>query len=97
MGALASLHDHRDEILRLAEVFNARDVRVFGSVSRGEDGADSDVDLLVAWTDKASLTDWAGFQQEVEQLLGRRVDVLSEASLHWYIRDKVLAEACPLP
>ncbi|RAU22860.1 hypothetical protein CU669_05610 [Paramagnetospirillum kuznetsovii] len=97
MGALASLHRHREEILRLAETFKARDVRVFGSASRGEEREDSDVDFLVAWEEQASLTDWAGFQQELERLLGRKVDVVSEASLHWYIRDKVLSEACPLP
>ncbi len=97
MGKLASLHAHRDELLRLAALFGARDVRVFGSVARGQDGADSDIDLLVRWDDGASLTDWAGFQQEAERLLGARVEVVSEASLHWYIRDRVLAEAQPLP
>lgn len=97
MGALTSLHDHRDEILRLAEAFGAVSVRVFGSAARGDDDEDSDVDLLVTWNDGASLTDWAGFQQEIECLLGRRVDVVSEASLHWSIRDRVLSEARPLP
>jgi predicted nucleotidyltransferase len=97
MATLDRLHAHRDDILSLAARFGARDVRVFGSTARGEDGDDSDVDLLVAWNEGASLTDWVGFQQEVELLLGRRVDVVSEASLHWYIRDKVLAEALPLP
>ena len=97
MGALASLRDHRNEILHLAESFGAGDVRVFGSAARGEDGENSDIDLLVTWSASASLTDWAGFQQEVERLLGRHVDVVSEKSLHWSIRDKVLAEARPLP
>jgi hypothetical protein len=96
MGALASIHDHKDAILRLAEQFGARRVRVFGSVARGDDTADSDIDLLVLWGDQTSLTDWAGFQEEVEQLLGRNVDVVSETSLHWYIRERVLAEARPL-
>jgi predicted nucleotidyltransferase len=97
MGALASLRDHRIEILRLAESFGAGDVRVFGSTARGDDGEDSDIDLLVTWSETASLVDWVGFQQEVERLLGRHVDVVSERSLHWSIRDKILAEARPLP
>ncbi|MBF0304493.1 MAG: nucleotidyltransferase family protein [Alphaproteobacteria bacterium] len=97
MGTLDRLHAHRDDILRLAAEFGARNVRVFGSVARGEDTATSDIDLLVEWGEHASLADWAGFQQEVARVLGRDVDVVSEASLHWYIRDKVLAEARPLP
>ncbi len=97
MGALASLRDHRNEILHLAESFGAGDVRVFGSAARGDDGENSDIDLLVTWSASASLTDWVGFQQEVERLLGRHVDVVSEKSLHWSIRDRVLAEARPLP
>lgn len=97
MGTLDRLRAHREDILGLAARFGVAEVRVFGSVARGEDAEGSDVDLLVRWGDGASLTDWAGFQQEVEHLLGRPVDVVSEVSLHWYIRDKVLAEARPLP
>lgn len=97
MGKLASLHAHREELLRLAALFGARDVRVFGSVARGEDKDGSDIDLLVRWDDQASLTDWVAFKQEAETLLGTTVDVVSETSLHWYIRDKVLSEARPLP
>jgi predicted nucleotidyltransferase len=97
MGTFDHLHACRDEILRLAVEFGARDVRIFGSAARGEDREDSDIDLLVRWDEQASLTDWAGFQQELERVLGRRVDVVSETGLHWYIRDRVLAEARPLP
>jgi uncharacterized protein len=96
MDAFARLQANRSEIHRLAAEFGARNVRVFGSVARGEDTPDSDIDLLVSWDDRASLTDWSGFRQELETLLGRRVDVVSEASLHWVIRDRVLAEARPL-
>ena len=55
------------------------------------------MDLLVEWSETASLTDWVGFQQEVERLLAVKVDVVSERALHWYIRDRVLAEARALP
>lgn len=97
MGTFDRLHEHREKILQLAAEFGAKNVRVFGSVARGEDTPESDVDFLVEWDESASLTDWVGFQQEVERVLGLKVDVVSEASLHWYIRDKVLAEARPLP
>lgn len=97
MTTLADLHAHRDDILRLAREHGARAVRLFGSVARGEDAPNSDIDLLVEWEDRASLSDWVGFQQDVEALLGRRVDIVSAKSLHWYIRERVLAEARPLP
>jgi uncharacterized protein len=97
MGAFDQLHYYRDEILRLASQFHARNIRVFGSTARGEDSEGSDIDLLVQWDEHASLTDWAALQQELEELLDRKVDVVSEAGLHWYIRDRVLGEARPLP
>ena len=55
MGGLASLHDHRDEILHLASTFKARNVRVFGSVSRGDDHDGSDIDLLVEFNKPVGL------------------------------------------
>lgn len=91
-----TLQRHRAEIARLAQRYGARNLRIFGSVARGEDTVESDVDLLVEWQDWVSLSDWAGLQQDLENLLGRRVDIVSEKTLHWYIRDKVLAEAKPL-
>lgn len=72
-------------------------MRVFGSVARGEETGLSDIDLLVDWSDQASLTDWVAFQQSVERLLARKVDVVSERGPHWSIRDRVLNEARSLP
>lgn len=93
---LERLREHREEILRLAEQHGVRDIRVFGSVVRGEAGPDSDVDLLVNMELKRSALDHVAFMQDVGDLLGCRVDVVSEAALHWFIRDRVLAEAASL-
>jgi predicted nucleotidyltransferase len=72
------------------------DVRVFGSVARGEDGPDSDVDFLVRFVRGTTLFDQAGLIVELEHLLGRNVDVVSERGLKERIRDRVLGEATPL-
>jgi predicted nucleotidyltransferase len=85
--------ERREEILRLAERRGARNVRVFGSVARGESGEDSDLDLLVAWEPGRSLLDHAGLVQDLQELLGIRVHVGTEKSLHWYVRDRILREA----
>jgi hypothetical protein len=90
------LKEKRDEILRLAAKYGATNVRVFGSVARGQAGSDSDVDILVEFESKRSLLDHIGLSQDLEDLLGRKIDVLTEKSLHWYIRDKVISEATPL-
>ena len=83
----------REQILRLASKYGARNVRIFGSVARGEAGADSDLDLLVELEAGRSLLDHVALIQDLEDLLGRKVDVVTERALHWYIRDQVLAEA----
>jgi predicted nucleotidyltransferase len=97
LGIAEIIGDKRDEILRLAHKHGATNVRVFGSVARGEAGPESDLDLLVDWV-YSRLSAWGGvgFELEVEELLGREVDVASESSLHWYIRDRVLQEAVAL-
>jgi len=86
------LQNQRSELLAIAERYGARDVRVFGSVARGEDTAESDVDLLVRFEKGATLLDQAGLSAELEQLL----DVVSESGLKPRIRERVLAEARPL-
>ncbi len=86
----------RDEILRLANQRGARDVRVFGSVARGEANESSDLDLLVAWESGRSLLDHAGLVQDLQELLGVKVHVGTEKSQHWYVRDRILREATPL-
>ena len=88
-----TIEERRDEILRIAARYGARNVRVFGSVARNEDQADSDVDLLVEMEDDRSLLDLVGLQQDLEELLARNVDVLTDASIHPALRARIAADA----
>ena len=90
------ISERRDEILRVAARHGAGNVRLFGSVARGEDTLGSDVDLLIAVTGET--TPWfpGSLAAELEQLLGRRVQVVIRRSLSPLIRDSVLREAVPL-
>ena len=90
------LQQKRNDILRIAAQYGARNLRVFGSVARGDDRAQSDVDLLVDMDPDRSLLDIVGLGQDLEELLDRRVDVLTGASLHPALRDRILAESRPL-
>lgn len=87
------LKSKRDEILHLAARHGAYNVRIFGSAVRGEAGPDSDVDFLVNLEKGRSLLDLAGLLMDLQDLLGREVDVVTEPSLHWYIREKVIEAA----
>jgi predicted nucleotidyltransferase len=87
------VRDHREEILRLAASHGAHNVRVFGSVARGTERPDSDVDILVDFEAGRSLLDHAGLLVELRDMLGRSVDVVPADSLHWFIREKVLEQA----
>ncbi len=82
--------------MRLAAAHGASDVRVFGSLARGEAGPRSDLDLLVRMEDGRSLLDLIGLWQDLRELLGRKVDVISEGGLSPHLRDRILAEAVPL-
>jgi len=89
---MEALRDHkREEVLRLAESHGARNIRVFGSVARGEASDTSDLDLLVEWEAGRSLLDHVALVQDLEELLGTKVHIGTEPSLHWYVR-----EATPL-
>ncbi len=88
--------EKRTDILRIVAQHGARNVRLFGSVARGEAGAESDIDLLVDLGPNRSPFFPAGLKIDLEELLGRKVDVLTENALHWYIRERVLKEAVPL-
>jgi uncharacterized protein len=90
------LQDKRDEILRIAASHGARDVRVFGSLTRGEAGPDSDIDILVKLDPGRSLLDIVAIKQDLGDLLGCEVDVVTEAAISPYIREEVLREAASL-
>jgi hypothetical protein len=97
LGVAEIVGNLRDPILRLAAQHGAMNVRVFGSVARGEAMPDSDLDLLVRW-DYGRMSAWGGAEldAELEALLGRRVDVVSENGLHPALRETILREAVPL-
>jgi len=88
-----SLEEKRGEILRICAKHGARNVRVFGSTVRGEANRDSDLDLLVEFEPQRSLLDQAALVFELEKLLGRKVDVVSEQGIYWLLRRRILNEA----
>jgi predicted nucleotidyltransferase len=90
------LREKREEILATAARHGARDVRVFGSVARGKARPDSDVDFLVTMEPGRSLLDLGALLMDLRDLLGREVDVVTEAGLRARIRPRVLDEARPL-
>ncbi|MBM7569917.1 nucleotidyltransferase domain-containing protein [Aquibacillus albus] len=90
------LQEKRDIILKLAGQHGIHNVRVFGSVSRLEDGPSSDLDLLVDFEEGRSLFDLIRFKQEVEDIINTRVDVVTENSIHWSMKEEVLNGAIQL-
>jgi len=92
----AILQKYRTEILDLAMRHGARDVRVFGSLARGQGGEGSDLDLLVTLGEERSLLDLVGLKQDLEDLVHRPVDVVTERALSPYLRERVISEAVPL-
>jgi uncharacterized protein len=90
------LREQRDAIVKLAAKHGARKIRVIGSVARGEDNENSDIDLLVEFEIGRSLMDHAALIEDLQTLLQRKVDVASERGLRPSIRDRVMPEAIPL-
>ncbi len=90
------LGDKRQDILRLAAQYGARNVRIFGSLARGEARPDSDVDILITLDLERSLLDLIALQQDLADLLMCKVDVVTEASISPYIRPRVLRDAVAL-
>ena len=90
------IQEKRYDILQMAAEHGARNVRIFGSVARGDAGAESDVDILVKMDQGRSLLDLSALVMDLRDLLGRKVDVVSEDGLYWLLRRRILREAKPL-
>lgn len=90
------LKEKREEILKIALRHGATNIRLFGSVARGEAGESSDIDILIEVGENPSPWFPGGLIADLEELLGRRVHVVTVGALHSYIRDRVLQEAVPL-
>lgn len=96
MDVTAVLREKREGILRIAASHGARNVRVFGSIARGEADEASDIDLLVSFDPETSLLQHAALIRELREFLGCPVDVVDDEGLRPRMRDRVLNEATPL-
>jgi predicted nucleotidyltransferase len=96
VNSIEDLQRNRESILMITSRHGAYDVRVFGSIARGEERPDSDVDLLVKRAEATSSWFPAGLVIDLEALLGHRVEVVTEKGLSPYLRETVMREAVPL-
>ncbi len=86
------LEEKKEALIRILKEFNVRRAAVFGSAARGDFTAKSDIDLLVEFEGRKSLLDLSGLKLALEELLGRKVDVLTYNSLHPLIKENILKE-----
>jgi len=91
MGISEIIGDKKAQILALAAKYGASNVRIFGSVAEGTADERSDIDFLVELESGRSLFDVGGLLMELQNLLGRSVDVVTEKGLHWYIKERILS------
>jgi uncharacterized protein len=96
MNLTQLLQQKRRQVLEIAQGHGARNVRIFGSVARGEATETSDLDLLIEMAPERTLLDVMAIKQDLEEFLGCKVDVATEAAISPYLRDKVLQEAVHL-
>lgn len=96
MTTIDLLHEKREDVLEVAERHGVTSIRIFGSVARGDESAESDIDLLI--TTGPIVSPWfpAGLILDLEQLLGRHIDIVTESGLNPLLRDQVLTEAVAL-
>jgi len=90
------LRRKRKEILQIASSHGAFNVRIFGSTTGGDARKDSDIDFLVDMEPGRSLLDLGALMLDLQDMLGREVDVVTEGSIYWILRRRVLKEARPL-
>lgn len=93
---LKQLREYRSQILSLAQKYHCANIRIFGSVSRAEATAESDVDFLIDATPEQDLFDFVRLSRSLEELLGCKVDIVHSDALHPLLREQVLQEAVPL-
>lgn len=93
MAIEGTLETKREQILRIAAEHGAYNVRVFGSAARGDAREDSDVDFLVEFEAGRSLLDQAALAVDLQELLGRKADVVTEDGLYWLLRRRIIKEA----
>ena len=93
---IEALKQKRTEIISIAEQYGGRKVRVFGSLARGDSGMDSDVDFLIELAPERSLLDIVAIKQDLEDLLQRKVDIVTESAVSPYIRREIVRQAISL-
>jgi predicted nucleotidyltransferase len=96
MSEFQKIQQKKKEILLVAQQHGIVNIRIFGSVARGDDNLQSDVDLLVDLEQGRTLFDLGGALIKLQDLLGRKVDIVTERGLHWYLKEKIMKEAKPL-
>jgi predicted nucleotidyltransferase len=90
------IREKREAVIAVAAKHGARNPRIFGSAARGEAGPESDIDILVKMEEGRSLLDLSALVLDLQDLLGVKVDVVSEDGLYWLLRRRILKEAKPL-
>ncbi len=93
MKTVELLAQLKPKIVAVARHYGADNIRVFGSAARGEDRADSDIDILVSLERGRTLLDLVGLEQDLTKLVGRKVDVVVDGGISPYIEPKILSEA----
>lgn len=96
MGIPEIIQDRKEQILSLAAKYGASNVRIFGSVANGTADENSDIDFLVDLEKGRSLFDLGGLLMALQGLFNRKVDVVTENGLHWYIKERIISEAKPI-
>ena len=96
MSEFQKIKQKKKEILDVARQHGIVNIRIFGSVARGEENLQSDIDLLVDLEKGRTLFDLGGALVKLQNILGRKVDIVTERGLHWYLRKKIMKEAKPL-
>lgn len=96
MSTLGRLRLNKKKIESIAIKYGLSEVFIFGSVARGDDDKDSDIDLLVTSSDKTTLFDLGGFYSELEEIFGKHLSIVTRNSLKGRLKENVLREAVPL-